>query len=136
MVIPPPPQKHLFVIWWLLNFSHASQTYSNHMESQCFVDTTNFIKIKNHFNHFLTIFAFFDTSWHIYFWHKYSLTSHHIRFKNVVSLEFDLFGFWPTIICKKTLWKSFIIMTWLKFKHGHGPLKTIECDNNFCTPPP
>jgi hypothetical protein len=70
------------------------------MESQCSIDITNFIKTKNHLNHFLSIFAFFSTLWCIYFWHKYIPTSHHIRFKIVVSLEFDLFGFWPTIICK------------------------------------
>jgi hypothetical protein len=27
------------------------KTYFNHMESQCLVDFTNFIKINNHLNH-------------------------------------------------------------------------------------
>ncbi len=59
-------KKHQFVIWWLSNSSHGSQIYSNHMESQCLIDITNFIKIKNHFNHFLRIFTFFSALWHIY----------------------------------------------------------------------
>ncbi len=54
------PQKHAFVIWELLNSSHGSQTYSNHMESQCLINITNFIKTKNHFNHFKSIFALFN----------------------------------------------------------------------------
>jgi len=36
---------------WLTNLFQS-------MESQCLIDTINFIKIKNHFNHFLNIFAF------------------------------------------------------------------------------
>jgi hypothetical protein len=31
---------------------HMAQTYCNHMESQCLINITNFIKIKNHSNHF------------------------------------------------------------------------------------
>jgi len=48
----------------------------------------------------LSIFTFFSTLWCICFWHKYILTSHHIRLKSVVYFEFYLFVFWPTIICK------------------------------------
>jgi hypothetical protein len=59
-----------------------------------------YIKTKNHFSHFWNIFAFFSTLQHIYFWHKYIVTSHHITLKSVIFLKFDLFGFWPTIICK------------------------------------
>jgi hypothetical protein len=102
------------------------------MESKCLVDTTNFIKTKNHFNLFW-IYLHFSICCDLYFWHKYSWPSHHIKFKNVVSLEFDLFGFWPTIICKKIV-KSFIIMTWLKFKHGS--LKTIQLWQQICPPSP
>jgi len=83
-----------------------------------------FMKIKNQFNQILSIFAFFSMIWHIYFWHKYILTSHDMKFKNVIFLVFNFFGFWPTIICKK-LWKSFIIMTWLKFTHGTFEKNTI-----------
>jgi len=99
------------------------------MKSQCLRDTTNFIKIKNHFNHFLTIFFL----WCIFFSHKYTLTSHHIRLKSVVYLEFDFFGFWLTIICKK-LWKSFIIMTWFKFKQRTPKNNTMW--QQFWVPPP
>jgi hypothetical protein len=71
------------------------------MESKCLMDTTNFTKIKNNFNHFLNIFAYISKFvTYIYFWHKYTLTSHHIRLESVFYLKFDLFGFRPTIICK------------------------------------
>jgi len=70
------------------------------MESQCLITVTNFIKIKNHFNHFLSLFAFFNMLQHIYFLHKYTLTLHHVKLKNVVFLTFDVFGFWPIILCK------------------------------------
>jgi hypothetical protein len=72
---------------WLINL------FQDHMESRCLVDTTNFIMTKNHFNHFLNYICIF---WYVVtymFWQKYTLTSHHIRLKSVVSLEFDLFGF-------------------------------------------
>jgi hypothetical protein len=42
----------------IINFSHYSQTYSNHIKSQCLVNITNFINIKNHFNHVLVYFHF------------------------------------------------------------------------------
>jgi len=44
-----------------IEYIYGSQIYSSHMESQCLIDITNFIKTKNHFNHFLSIFAFFST---------------------------------------------------------------------------
>jgi hypothetical protein len=40
--------------------------------------------------------------WHT-FLYKYNLTSHHMKLKNIYSLAFDIFGFWPTIICKNIL---------------------------------
>jgi len=59
-----------------------------------------------------------------------NITSNAIKKKkNVIFLTFDFFVFWFIITCKK-LWKSFLIMTWLKFKHGY-PWKTIQCDNNL-----
>jgi hypothetical protein len=63
------------------------------MESQCLIDTTNFIKTKFYLSHFWNIFAFFGTLQHTYFWHKYIVTPHHITLKSVIFLEFDLFGF-------------------------------------------
>jgi len=58
------------------------------MESKCLVDTTNFIKTKNHFNPFLSIFAFFSKVWCIFLTQKYTLTSHHIKEKC------SFFGIW------------------------------------------
>jgi hypothetical protein len=121
------PQKHPFVIWYLSNSSHGSQTYSNHMESQCLVDTINFIKTKNHFNHFLNIFAFFNTQWHTFCCHKYILESHNISWKNEFSLCYGLPYY------AKILEKHVPILPWLNFKYGH-PWKTIQCDNTFGPP--
>jgi len=68
------------------------------MESQCLIDTKNFIKIKNHFNPFLNIFGVFCVIFlcasdiYIYIVQMYfNVTSYEI--KNVVSLAFDFFGF-------------------------------------------
>jgi hypothetical protein len=97
------------------------------MESQCLINITNFIKAKNHFNHFLSIFAFFHMLQWIFFWHKYTLTSHHIKKITVISLEFDLFRFWPTIICKKIM----------KILHNNDRVEVQtwdppkKCDNNL-----
>jgi hypothetical protein len=102
-----------------------------YMKLHCLVNTKIFIKILNHFNHFLNIFLLLVCS-NICFWHNYIITSHHMKFKNVSSLAFDFFGFWPTIICKKIV-NFFIIKTWLKFKHGTFE-KKIQCDNNLGPP--
>ncbi len=59
MVLAPPKIPICDMI--IINSSHGSQTYSNHMESQCLINTTNFIKNQNHFNHFSSIFSFFNT---------------------------------------------------------------------------
>jgi hypothetical protein len=61
------------------------------MESQCLIDITNFIKTKNHFSHFWSIFALFNMLQHIYFWHKYTVTSHYITLKSVIFNFFDSF---------------------------------------------
>jgi hypothetical protein len=104
------------------NSSHGSQTYSNHMESQCLVDTIILQRLKLIFIiyfHFLIIVTYI-------FWHKYILTLYHKKFS---FLAIDLFGFWPTIICKnivKILHNNDMveIQTW-------DPQKTIQCDNNL-----
>jgi hypothetical protein len=69
------------------------------MESQCLIYITNFIETKNHFNHLKNIYAYFLYDVMLFF-NKYLLTSRHIRLKSVVCLEFDLFGFSPTIRCE------------------------------------
>jgi hypothetical protein len=48
------------------------------MKSQCLVNTTNFINIKNYFNHFINIFSFFSTLWHTFVLCEYIL-SHHMK---------------------------------------------------------
>jgi hypothetical protein len=63
------------------------------MASQCLIDNTNYIKTKNHSNHFLIYLDFLICCGPYFFWHKYILTSHHIRLKFVISLELNLFGF-------------------------------------------
>ncbi len=64
--------------------------YSNHMESWCLIDTTNFIKIKNHFNDILNIFSFFSMLRH--FLCKYNLTSHHMKLK--IYIFFSIWHLW------------------------------------------
>jgi hypothetical protein len=63
------------------------------MESQCLVDTKIFLKIINHFNHFLVYFHFYYYIMiYIFFAQIYSkITSYEI--KNVVSLAVDFFVF-------------------------------------------
>jgi hypothetical protein len=51
-------------------FFHSSKTYYNHIESKYLINTTNFIKITNHFIHFLNTFAFFNIVWHTFILHK------------------------------------------------------------------
>jgi hypothetical protein len=64
------------------------------MESQCLIDITNFIKTKNNFKHFFEYIYVFLVCCDVYiFGTKYILSLHHIIFKNVISLEFDLFEF-------------------------------------------
>ncbi len=68
------------------------------MKSQCLIDTTNFIKIKNHVNHLkenlhflIHNFTFFATN---------ILWNHTIQVgkKKIFSIEF--FVLWSTILCK------------------------------------
>jgi len=123
------PKKHPFVIWWLSNFSHGSQTYYNNMESQCWIDTTNFINTKNHFNHFWSIFAFFSTNIflpQIYF----GITQY--KLKKWFFLWFNFL--WYNLPYYARIWKKYVlILPWLKFKHGHH-CKIVQCDNIFGPP--
>ncbi len=50
-------------------------------------------KLKKHFNHFLNISAFFNTLWHILFWHKYDLMSYDMKYKKIVFLDLTSLGF-------------------------------------------
>jgi hypothetical protein len=79
----------------------------------------------------LSIFAFFNTYWHTFFCHKYTLESQNISWKNE-------FSFWLNSLCydlpyyAKNLEKYAPKLAWLKFEHGH-PSKLIQCDN-ICGP--
>jgi hypothetical protein len=74
----------------------------------------------------------FCTMW-CFFFNKYLLTSHHIRLKSVVCLEFDLFGFSPTIRCEnivKILHNNDVVevQTW---DSNMGPLKNRKMWQQF-----
>jgi hypothetical protein len=92
--------KHILIIW-----NHNVQ-----------INITN-LKIKNHFNHFLNIFSVFSILWHTFCFHKYILISYQIKQMIIIFLHLISLGFDPSYYAKKLL-ISFIIMTWLKFKHG------------------
>jgi hypothetical protein len=93
---PKTPTCDMIIIKIFTWFTNLFQSYGITMFDRYY----KFHKDEKTFNIFLKIFAFRRMLWHIYFWHKNILTSHHIRLKHVVFVEFDLFGFWPTIICK------------------------------------
>jgi hypothetical protein len=65
--------KHIQIIW--------NQNISYNI--------TNFIKIKIYLKHFLSMFAFLVIVMYLILC-KYFLTSHHMKWKNVISLAFDL----------------------------------------------
>jgi hypothetical protein len=76
------------------------------------------MKVKNHFNHFWSIFAFLSIQWYVFFSCKY-IQSHH-NIKN--NLVFFLFFFLGYVLpqYEKTLWKSFVVLRWFRFKNDHG----------------
>jgi hypothetical protein len=90
----------------------------------------NFIKIKNHFNHFLNIFIFFSKMWHVYFLHKYILTSHHVNYLFIYCIWL-LWGLTYHNMQKnmKILHNNDMVevQTW-------DPWKLIQCDNNLGSP--
>jgi hypothetical protein len=69
----------------------------------CEIYITNFIKVKNHFNHFWSIFSFFNTQLQVYFWYKYISIHHDIHSKQFFSFLFYCLGLCFTIICKNIL---------------------------------
>jgi hypothetical protein len=101
------------------------------MKSQCLINTTNFIKTKNHFNYFKNIFACFSTQLCTFFCRKYTLESHNISWKKIF--------FWLNSLCyglpyyAKSMEKHAPKLPRLKFKHGH-PWKIVQCDNIFGHP--
>ncbi len=117
------PQKQPLVIWYLSNSSKGSQTYSNHMELQFLIDTTNFIKTKNHFNHFLIYLHFLVHSDVHCFCHKYTLELYNISWKKKILLQLNSLCYNPPYYANH-LEKYPPILPWLKFKHGH-PWKIV-----------
>jgi hypothetical protein len=102
------------------------------MESQCLIDTTNFIKTKIISVIFWVYFHFLIHNDIHFFCHKYISKLHNIGWEKKKSL-------WLNSLCynlpyyAKSLEKYALVLPWLKFKHGH-PSKTIQCDNIFGPP--
>jgi hypothetical protein len=80
-------KKNPFMTRKLSNFSNGSQIWFKLCEMICEITTINFMKAKNHFNHFWSIFAFFSTMCHAFFSCKYTPSHHNIK-QNDVSLFF------------------------------------------------
>jgi hypothetical protein len=100
------------------------------MESQCLIDTTNFIQTKNHFIHFLSIFAFF---WYIVMYIFFP----QIYF-GITQLEKWFFFNWILCVMVYHIMQNFLEkyapkLPWLKFKHEHL-WKIVQCDNIFGPP--
>jgi hypothetical protein len=91
------PICDMILIKFFTWFTNLFQSYGITMFGKYY----NSKRIKNQFNHSLSIFSFLNMLWHTFFWCKYTSTSHYKKLKNVVFLAFDFFGFWPTIICKR-----------------------------------
>ncbi len=77
-------------------FPNLFKSYGITMFHRCY----KILKDKKSFQSFLEYICFINTLWRIYFWHKYTLTSHHIKNFKCSFLAFDFFRFWPIIICK------------------------------------
>jgi hypothetical protein len=74
----------------IINFSRGSQTYSNHMESQCLINTTNFIeKIKIISINFLEYFQFLVRMMYIFLPQIYfGFAQYKLEKKNSFVIEF------------------------------------------------
>jgi hypothetical protein len=92
-------KKHPIMIF-LSNFSHHSQIYSNHMESQSLANATNFQKKKKNISIIFWIYLHFLIHCDTFFFAQIysSLTLYEIKKRTFFG--FDFFGFWPTIIWK------------------------------------
>jgi hypothetical protein len=101
--------------WKLSNFSNGSQFWFK----LCEISIINFMKIRNHFNHFWNVFAFFNTLWHIFF-HANILQAiiTYLKMINCFSIGGGG-GVKNYHNMQKTLWKSFVILTWFRFLNDH-----------------
>jgi len=100
-----------------------------HMESQWLINTTNFIKIKNHFNHFFSEFSFFNTQWCTLFCHKYILEPHNINWKKEFYLQLNYVIIYHSM---QKVWKNM-------FQYYHGwssNMNTPKKQYNVTTSPP
>jgi hypothetical protein len=93
---------------------HGSKYVQSHV---CEIYITNFMKVKNHFNHLWSIFAFFNTQLQVYFLYKY-FNLYNIHSKQFFSFLFYYLGYiLPYYV--KTLWNFLLMLTWFKFKNTH-----------------
>ncbi len=88
--------------------------------------TTHFVKIKNHFNHFWNIFAFFNTYLYIFFSYKYILTCHNINRKKLGFSLFYCLSYVLPYYIRNTM-KLFLILRWFKLKYA-PPTKALLWD--------
>jgi len=88
------------------------------MEPQCLIDNKNFIKTKNHFNHFLSIFSFLKFIITYIFLSQiyFGIAQYKLEKKYSSQLNFLCYNL-PYYA--KNLEKYALILPWLKFKHGH-----------------
>jgi hypothetical protein len=93
------------------------------MESQCLINITNFIKTKNHFNHFLSIFAFFlYIVRHIFLSQIYFEITQY-KFEKIIFFLIELILLWSTILCifKKKLCSKITmveVQTWTPLENN------------------
>jgi hypothetical protein len=102
--------------WKLSNFSNGSEIWFKSCGMTCEITITNVMKVKNHFNHFWNIFAFFNTSWHVFFSCKHTPSHHNIKRKWCFSIFSRGYAL-PQYV--KTLWKSFVVLMWFRLKSDH-----------------
>ncbi len=69
---------------------HGSKYVQSHV---CEIYITNFMKVKNHFNHLWSIFAFFNTQLQVYFLYKYISIHYNIHSKQFFSFLFYYLGY-------------------------------------------
>ncbi len=106
------------MIWKLTNLSHGAQKWFKLYETTWFNNITNFIRLKIICIVFLNIFVILNIILHVlYFWHKYTLTSHIMISKSLFFIQL-MFLSYGLPYYAKTLWKFLLMLTWLKFKNN------------------
>ncbi len=85
-------KNNSFITWKLSNFSNGSQIWFKSCEMTCEIIIMNFMKVKNHFNHFWNIFVSFSTLWYVLFSYKYTAIHHNIKRKWFIFCSILFFG--------------------------------------------